>query len=73
MPSRAFLPKLWSCSVQAGQAAYWRPERNSDTSGTAAAIADGVIGPMAGMVASLRRLVSPPGASLCLKPVSFAC
>lgn len=52
-PDRSLPPKLFALGVSPSQAASWRPDRIKDASDTAADIADAVIGPTPGIVASL--------------------
>jgi hypothetical protein len=48
-PWRSVSPLLCVFGVKPSQAANWRPERNSEASGTLAGIALAVIGPMPGV------------------------
>ena len=59
-PSRSLPPLLCDFGVSPSQAANWRPDRNKIGSGTLAAIALAVIGPMPGIVAQPpARLAGP--------------
>src|SRR3954451_12261530 len=55
MPLNRSLPPLECCrGTSPSHAANWRPFLNADGSGTVAAIAEAVIGPMPGIVARLQ-------------------
>lgn len=52
---RPFPPLLWAFGLRPSYVANGRPDWNNVSSGTAAAIALAVIGPMPGVVANRRR------------------
>jgi hypothetical protein len=51
---RSLPPLLCALSMRLNHAANWRPDRDSDESGTAATLALAVMGPIPGTVASRR-------------------